>query len=470
MMMGHRIVYIVPAAFILFLGCPANMPPLPSPPDTYIAKPAGGFLYVLVPALNEVVRVDPVTLAKSPIAVGLSPTTMDVSADGERLIVLNARSSSVSVISARAGSVTAIPVRKGANAIAVSPTGRYAVVYLDLSQRGYVPVEGVLNLNEITLVDTVTGESVPIALGFDPSIAGFTPSEGAAVVLSRSQAAIVSTAPPYTKVTVPLVADPSQYVTPSHLVVTMNKAFVSVKESGDIYAIDLASPSVNIVTVGGVPFMVESVMGGALLLAGITGSTRVSLVDTNTLWVSVVDLGTAYDSGVVSPDETLALFFKRGEPRASLLTLPSRDVVTYSLLKGVDDAGITGNGAEALILHTPGISPTYLQYSVSVLDIAGRTVHPIALQSAPAGFTIYSPEAAFVSLEDAGGVAAIDMKEKIGSFLETPARPRFVGSMGAGQGVYVVHDKPMGRATFIAVPSLTIRSVDGIFTTGIYDR
>jgi len=457
--------------FIIFISCrPSPLPQKPSVPDEYIVRSAGPNLYVLIPSLDEMIRIDPINLSYSTILLGSYPITMDASQDGRFLVVLNSRSSNVSIVETQTSSVSNIPVRKGANSISVSRSGKYAIAYLDLTKEGYIPVEGVLNLNEISIIDTDSKISQPLTLGFDPSIAGFTPSETRAVVLSRSQAAIIDTSPPFRTITVPLVPEPSQWVTPTRLVITETKAFVSIKESGDIYAIDLVSPSVNIVTVDGAPYCVELVCNGTYLLVGTEGSSVVSLIDTSDLWIYTVDLVEIYDSAVISRPGGISLFYKKGKDKIAVVDNIARIFLTYSLLRGVEGAGIADDENSAILIHTSGGIETYLQYSISIIDFDRRTSHPISLQSMPVDFLIYNPELAFVTLKEAGGVAVVDMKEKTASWLKLLPVPEKIGSLSSLDMVYIIHDQPLGRVSFIDTGTMKVKTTDGIFTNKIYDR
>ena len=442
----------------------------PSVPDEYLVRSAGANLYVLIPSLDEMIRVDPLNLSYSTILLGSYPITMDASQDGKLLIALNSRSSNVSIVETQSSSVENILVRKGANAISVSRSGKYAIAYLDLTKEGYIPVEGVLNLNEISIVDTESKISQPLTLGFDPSIAGFTPSETRAVVLSRSQAAIIDTSPPFKTITIPLVPEPSMWVTPTKLVITETKAFVSIKESGDIYAIDLVSPSVNIITVDGAPYCVELVCNGTYLLVGTEGSSVVSFIDTSDLWLYPVDLGEVYDSAIVSRPGGFSLFFKNGYDKIAVVDNIARTHLTYSLLRGVEQAGIADDEGSALLIHTSGGVETYLQHSISIIDFERRTSHPISLQSMPVDFLFYNPELAFVALKEAGGVAVVDMKEKTASWLKLLPDPEKIGSFPSLDMVYIFHDQPLGRVSFIDTGTMRVKTIDGIFTSKIYDR
>jgi len=141
------------------------------------------------------------------------------------------------------------------NALEWSPTGAYAIAYLDPAREANI--SGIINLESVLVIDIATRTGTPVDVGFRASQILFDEVNERAVVLSKSQVAVVdlSTEEPYRDVTFPLTLDPDQAVVPVGVALTPDGqyALISVQGEGDLYVLDLENKSVNMVSLSANP-------------------------------------------------------------------------------------------------------------------------------------------------------------------------------------------------------------------------
>ena len=134
------------------------------------------------------------------------------------------------------------------NSLAWSPDGRVAVAYLDYEAGTDIEIDGVVDLTEVLFIPLDGGATRAVSIGFSPRNILFTPDDGRAVIMSRSEVVVVSLDTFEVVVTYPLVLDADQEVNPKDAVLTPDGryALVSVEGSSELYKLDLQSPTIDI--------------------------------------------------------------------------------------------------------------------------------------------------------------------------------------------------------------------------------
>lgn len=146
------------------------------------------FVYVASPERDSVAVIDSETLGIEPVEVGDDPRYLQTLGERDAALVLNVGSEDATVLRTdEAGTTTStVRVTPGANAIAVSPDGNYAVTYLDAERRE--PGSGTGSFQDVTLVRISEEEgdaAFGVTVGFKPSQVFFAESGERAFVVTE---------------------------------------------------------------------------------------------------------------------------------------------------------------------------------------------------------------------------------------------------------------------------------------------
>ncbi len=161
----------------------------------------------------------------------------------------------------RVGNAALDGVAPQINAAVYSHDGETAALYLDYNGEEIV-VDGFVNLNEVAFVNLGDGSVNRVAVGFAPETILFTSDDKRAVILSRSQVAVVNLGSAGEDceawdvcVTYPLTLDADQAVVPNNVVLVAdgNYALVSITSKKDVYVLDLVNESIDLLELDSVP-------------------------------------------------------------------------------------------------------------------------------------------------------------------------------------------------------------------------
>jgi hypothetical protein len=188
--------------------------------DVELELPHAGEHYVFAanPEHDSVAVIDGTTLVIDTVEVGDEPrflqTLPSTQDDADAAIVLNVKSSDATVIRTRNGrsETSFVEVAPGSNAIAVSPDGRHAVVYLDshVSTAGSGKLES-QSVSVLTL-EPEKDRATNMSVGFQPSAVSFSEDNSRAFVVTDDGVSIldfsdIDEAGPGAAPTVPLSSD-----------------------------------------------------------------------------------------------------------------------------------------------------------------------------------------------------------------------------------------------------------------------
>lgn len=276
------------------LGASAWDPAVVAATDgVYIALPAAGALVRVTPDGQwdpvdlDGARVDRMQLAPDGHTL-LTWTSWPVCADDDPHIQLvsdcdpDDLSTSHEFLLVRDGVVDSAPldVPYQYNAVGFNSAGNLAATWLDFETAGDLDIDGVLNLTEAVFIPLDGAEAFPVPVGFAPENVLFTDSSPPrAVVLSRSQVAVVDLEARQVVVTYPLTLDPDNEVEPTDVVLTPDGGFalVSVSGSSDLYVLNLVQESIDIVDLDAVPtdLLVDAASDRTVIVYGNTRSVDV---------------------------------------------------------------------------------------------------------------------------------------------------------------------------------------------------
>ncbi len=423
-------------------GSPAQpgVTPPPLPPEMELSfefeLPQAGkrYVYAANPQSDSVAVIDAETLAIQAVEAGDQPTFLRTLAGTDAAVVLNVGSSDASIIRTKGGASTAVhvPVQQGANAIAVAPDGKHAVVYFDANHRG-AGVTG--SYQDISVVFLEQGEerAVAMTVGFRPSSVSFSTDGSKGFVVTEDGVSILDFAEIERKgahiaTTIALGTDATASLDIS---VTPDGAYALARregesqlrladlESGDVHLLDLASEfqvapeEPELETVSGDAGVadagtdppapeptpppapnaavtdVDLAPSGDFALAVVRDQSTVlrvpvpgAFIDDEAVEAIRID-DEVIGSVSISPDSDRALLYTtviETDERITILNLEDDEFDVVRLPKSVESVTIAPNGETALIIHQklagspdePGLDPDVVidrQYGYSVLEL-----------------------------------------------------------------------------------------------------
>lgn len=376
------------------------------------------------------------------------------------------------------GTTTEVPYQF--NAMAFNADASLAVAYLNFADGAEIDVTGVLNLTEAAFMDLSTSEVHRVAVGFAPENVLFTGDGQKAVVLSRSQVAVVDLASWAVSVTYPLTLSASDVVEPTDVELTPDGtyALVTIANSPNLYVLDLVAESIDIVELDAVPsdLHVDAANDRTIIVYG--NSATVDVLEHAYFETSAWELNEPA-SAIVAAGTANLLF----NPGSSYHDVYSFDIASgrldeYRAENPVDEMFVTEDGAVAIATTRPessggsGVSGFYdSYYGLNVFDLAtGHTPAALALESAPVGVQLVSEggvNTAFVLLDGVDQLQQVDLATGSSTTLDLPAPP--VGITAIPDGPFVVsHSSALGLLSFYDVASGTFVTASNFATIGLY--
>ena len=191
----------------------AGPPPTPPEVEARVETPAIGkrHVYVAVAAQDTVVKVDSQSLKLSTITVGKDPGALRTAPGQDVAIVLNRQSATAMVLRSKddgGDTVITLPTVDGLNQLVMSPDGRHAVAFFDLTVAGgnLIPKQ---TFQEVTLLALEAGkeQAVNLSVGFRPSEVQFAADGQAVHVITEEGVSSVRLTPTPKPSIVPTVPD-----------------------------------------------------------------------------------------------------------------------------------------------------------------------------------------------------------------------------------------------------------------------
>ena len=460
------------------------------------------FIYVAMTAQDELARIDGTTLAVTSTTVGKSPREVRAIPGSDGAVVLDSHTGTATIVrpNGEEDIIKVLPTLKNLNRIDIDPSGRYAVVWFDLTkqiQEG--GLTGVGSFQDVTLVALQPGveRAVDLTVGFRPREVQFDANGTRAYVITQDGVSVIdmgyatthgpSIVPPIA------VSDPAFPPESVEVNIVSTGTYAAVRQIGEsalrivdvgglepgrTWTLPLASPATDI----------DLSPDGARVYAVQREAKRLAIVDVpgdalNPTGVETIDLTTAaIGSLVLSANGRRALMFTNAsaDERITLLRLDEPGVphVTWPLKKSIRTVGISPSGTTAIILNAkmPGDPTTattvdqYIDrsYGYTLLDLASGFAKLQVTPVDPGPFS-FAPDGskAYVALDggdDVNAVRALQvvttqtgvvMQKQLGS------PPSAIGILpGAGEA-FAAQRHPLGRVTFVDLSTDAVRTITG---------
>lgn len=513
------------ALLTLLTGCSWN---LPVDGETWLdaslwdpdVKPANDGVYVRLPWAGELARVGEDGSTTLVDLDGASPDRLVVSPDGSSVLVSASwpvcddddpaiRTSGdcpddelhtgheLDLVQdgERVGGAAIEGVDGQQGAYSFSPDNGVVALYYDFSDTSSISIEGVLDINAITFLDLESGETHPVSVGFPAESVLISPDSSSAVVLSRSEVAVVALedqddCDAYSVcVSYALSLDADINVEPSGValmdVADSRYALVTIAGRSDLYILNLTAESIDIKELGAEPSAIavvkddEDVSRAVVVYAD---KAAVDVIDDQYFEVAETELDEP-KTGIIVADHDLVLYNagggrykdldhfdpasgvvqeERAENPVSALQLADADHLIATM--GPETSG--GSGAAGFY------DANYVFGIYDVLDGPDdelRAPVELALESAPVGLATTEGDAGTLALLLLSGVdqlLQIDVETGLSESVDLEAPPLGLVATPAG-GFVVTHDSAAGLLSFLGADG-SITTAAGFATTDLF--
>ena len=457
--------------------------------------PAAGkrYVYVAVPKQNMVVKIDSQTLQVRSIKVGHDPGALRTLKGQDVAVVLNRKSATASVLRSRADGtdeITTVKTASHLNNLAVSPNGKFAVAYFDVS-RSKGEMASKQTLQDVTLIKLEQGKesSLNLTAGFLPSKVQFASDSSLAFVITEKSISIIDPAKatkPSILPTVPLLKDAVSEPKPAEVLVTPDGKMALLRQAGikGIRAVDLNTKTITDLALNGVATDLDLTKNGTVAIAVLRDASEVALIDVP---ADITDGGTVdtlstgkYTAGqaTLTDDGGTAYLFTNASSQEVLLIadLSTRKLKVHPLQKGVRAVFATPDSKTALVLHnkvkgTPSTLDgleTYIDksFGYSLINMA-LGFSKLQLTDTDPGKVAFAPDSktGYLTLSDGAkvirSVEAMDLTSFQVKSITLNSPPVALGVIATTKQVYVPQSHPLGRVTFVDMTTLTTKTVTG---------
>ncbi len=247
---------------------------------------SGRWVWSANPDSGQVALIDTRDLSVRLTRAGYGPTYLAPlrasDDDASAAIVLNVKSADASVMRLSDGElrVSTVPTHEGANAWAVSASGRWAIAWSDVNAiEEPDPSEG---FQDVTVIDTQAEPAVAtrLSVGFRPSRIFFRSDEGRAFVVSDAGISLIELGDePSVTEDVPLSSRADETPLDVAVIPDGTHALFRVEGSSNVSIVELASGARRDVTLSGPVTDLDLVADGASAIAVVRGQPLVDDVD-----------------------------------------------------------------------------------------------------------------------------------------------------------------------------------------------
>lgn len=364
-----------------------------------------------------------------------------------------------------------------------------AALYLSPEAGAEVIVDGYLNLNEVTFVETANASVHRVSVGFAPESVLFTGDDSRAVVLSRSQVAVVNLANDTDGcdawsvcVTYHLTLDADQTVTPRDVVLVDGGryALVSVESSSDVYVLDLERESVDLLELVAPPTAVVDDPANERTIFTFGTRAMVSVLEHEFFEVqdittdepaSAAELTT---SGVLLYNDAIdaykdVLMF---DPASGDWDEQRAENPIYDLRAGTRFA-VASERPEGTAVGD--VYDSHYVFGIFQLAPAGTDVRDpvhLVLESEPVGLETLetdSADYALLLLRDLDTLLKVRLDDASATAIDLPAAPLGI-SASPDASFIVTGDSPMGMVSFVDPADDSIETVTGFATSSFLGR
>ncbi len=356
-----------------------------------------------------------------------------------------------------------IEIPRHFNRLTFTSDGSQAVAWLEFTNETVLDISAVDNLTEVVFVDLASVIATPVAIGDVADRILFDQDDTKALILSRSQVAVVElTSGDYEReVTFPLALDVDDQVLPTDLVLTADGryALLTIQGSGDLYVLDLVAESINIVSLDAVPtdLVVEPTMDTSVLVYG--SQARLDLLDHKFFELTPIELEEPVTTIHMLDGQAFVLnTVNAGAKDAYRVDLETGELTEYRLENPAFDSQIHPDGNYAVAFTNPeggfgsGVEALFDQnYGVELLDMASDDSVPLVAAGEPIGLAFRGSgieSQALVLVRGYDDLMQVDLARATSTPLALEDTPLGIGALG--DTFYITLESPLGMVSFLS--------------------
>jgi len=455
----------------------------------------GRFVFIANESNDTVAKVDSVTLAVTPISVGVAPRIVRANSETNVVAVLNAGSSSVSLIWPSAGrdEVLTLGVSQGANRLELDPTGRYGVAYYDNrhARRG----DTIGSFQQVSVIDVEGREEFTVSVGLNVRQVIFS-GDGRTLYIATdtglSAIDVATLSDDIRSVEISLGDNPLEPPVDRevHVSDTAGLALVRTTDIEGVRLVNLETSELVEVDLGGTMSDIDLVEDGRVLLAAVRSEGIVARIDlmvdpsSPDAVVLIETRGVSPGVVVLSDDARNALLYTTvgDDPRVGVLDLERGEMSrTLVLSKAVQLVASAPGGQRAVAVHREGTASvatgdvpvaTLIEtsHAVSLIDLPSGYAKLVILPATPTAFTydtngdrfymmVVTPRT--VTRGASWGVTELDMRTFAQRDFTFESPPEAIGRVPETGQIYVSQASEVGRIAFINPSDGSVREVSG---------
>jgi hypothetical protein len=453
------------------------------------------FVWTANPESGNVAVIDATTYSVRLARAGFRPTTvagLPGDDDDDGAIVLNVGSSDATVLRIDAeGELTSttLETHAGANAVAVSPSGRFVVVWTDAAKVDSETLDPTESLQDVTVLSL--GEkptSTVLSVGYRPSRIVFDALERRALVVTEPGLSVIELGDDSrVSALVELSENPVDDPAARDVSITPDGALALVRLDGStsLGVVEVATGDRRSIDLGDFVSDLDLSADGSLAFAviGSSASTETTLV---AIPVPVGEPSSFHRATVenvvgrsvsISPGGELALLYSNAEPNPYLAVLASDDGFETWVPRALDlkapvravfaapsgahgiafqttDASSSKRGAFSLISAQPNRAP----------KIVATDAAPVAVAFSPDGASAVIATRDLARGRFGAYVVALDDLEE--TLVALPSPPLAAGIVPLAKQAFVAQAHPEGRITFVNVEDGRFKTLTGFELAG----
>jgi WD40 repeat protein len=454
-------------------------------------------VYVANPKRDSIAVIDSTSLAIRTVEAGDSPTYLATAPGQDVAIAINVDSRDATILRTDATGTTrttTVPLFTSANALAMAPDGRHAIVWYDASRtKGRISAA---DLQAVTLVtfDAAGDKSIPLTVGFQPTAVSFSRDGASGFVVTDDGVSVARLdAVAERQVLKPVSVGASADVNARPDVsITPDGRFAIARTEGKptVRLVDLATGAATDADLGSPVTDVDLSPDGKLAFAVLREANATVRLPIPAGFADPAARvrkeypGETVGSAALSPDGHWAVLYTTASESERLVVedLTTGSVASVRLRKTIKAIAFSPTSAAAIVVHRktdgdPDAAGLALDeqlarsYGYSIVDLAKQfaklQLAPTAL--GPLAFTPDGARAFVLFRDDARGIRfaqRIDLTSFFVDDLPLGSPPLAVGALPVSQRVFVSQLHPEGRITFVDWLTGASASVTGFELNG----
>ncbi len=449
---------------------------LPAVTDSYV--------FVANPARNTLTRIGVPSLDVITVDVGVEPDQVITTADYSKAISYNKGSDDLSIVDAQTLDVYTVPVLNNLNSMTVSPDGVWAVVFHDADIEDDGGSDGTQSFNELSVVNTDSGEHFPMVVGRNPHQVKFTDDSTLALVVSDEKLALINLATGTPDRSIIEISD--DLLDPpraEELEITPDGAYAFIRQfnTADIKLVDLSSDEVTALPVAVNPTDLDLSPDGSEAVVVDRGAGQLWIYPTTnpeSAIAEVIDLpeNELIGSMQFSPDSSKAILYTTAASVSHYTTWDldepdsAESLTVRPLVKPVKSVSITPNGGGLVVFHSDDSGedsdPAYAgKHALTLIDLDDFLDNPMILPGEPTAYAASSSgDVGYYIMDGEKTLTMVIFDALLHQDIPLKSTPVHVGVLPDTHYAYVNQEHDLGRLTFYD-PVNPLEALDDVVKT-----